>query len=365
MESGEKDDVHKERHEMDASVEVRDIGRLRTAVFATRDISAGSCFLTEDPLFIIPQHRELISPEDISKAYEEAPKEQQRRFDNLRTRLDVPDRYDASIAEDVKLMPALMSILRVNLNSGECSTGTAIYDTVCRFNHSCTPNIEKRGLGASKTACWALRDIKKGEEMTGSYCPEFYYMTAAERREALPRIGNPFVCQCRLCTSSPEERLISDLRRHLMRYLHTAIYLSDPACTPIMLDVDIVRQQIFAQTSSWSPRARNLIMSYLLATLADLEGLAVICESAHDYAWAAVHLIDSTKEAGMKCLTPASCRNFDRWISRSTDLTVMSAAIMSEDSKRRLDGLYAYAEDIGEHGEFAPCTGGGSAGHTH
>ncbi|KAK5159514.1 hypothetical protein LTS14_002656 [Recurvomyces mirabilis] len=183
--------------------------------------------------------------------------------------------------------------------------------------------------------------------------------------EGLPRMKHPSVCQCGLCTASSGERLVSDLRRHLMRYLYAAIYLHDPACTPIMLDSNAVRQQILRQTSSWEPRARDTIMSYLLATLADLKGLAVICESSRDYAWSAVQLVELTKDMGMNRLTPPSHRYFLKWIDRSEELAEMSVDTMSEDCKSRLSVIHEYAERVGENGEFIGCTCGGDSGHTH
>ena len=98
--------------------------------------------------------------------------------------------------------------------------GTAFYETICRINHSCDPNVAVKyvspSTGNSRTAgggissggsdvkvkglhatLVALRDISAGEELLQAYidCD----MTTDSRQLSLRDYG--FVCTCRRCST--------------------------------------------------------------------------------------------------------------------------------------------------------------------
>ena len=82
----------------------------------------------------------------------------------------------------------------------------AVYSIRSRMNHSCNPNIwfwniaEKNSLKAPLG--FALRDIKKGEELCWNYqqnCDEFSAFTRAERAEVLDEEADIEECRCELC----------------------------------------------------------------------------------------------------------------------------------------------------------------------
>ena len=54
----------------------------------------------------------------------------------------------------------------------------------------------------------ACKDIKPGEELLASYLGELC-LPRAERQAALHQQGFPFVCQCTVCTASPDQVCVS------------------------------------------------------------------------------------------------------------------------------------------------------------
>lgn len=80
-----------------------------------------------------------------------------------------------------------------------------------RINHSCRPNSEMREAEGSIT-CTAIKDISVGEEITYSYLQDYEGLTSEERQQALG-----FNCKCSVCTKNPRGRLLSDMRRRLIR----------------------------------------------------------------------------------------------------------------------------------------------------
>ncbi len=55
--------------------------------------------------------------------------------------------------------------------------GRSTNPTLALFNHSCDPNYRRVGFGR-RTAGFATRDIRKGEEVVDTYCAVF---TSAEK----------------------------------------------------------------------------------------------------------------------------------------------------------------------------------------
>ena len=149
--------------------------------------------------------------------------------------------------------------------------------------------------------CWAPLDIKSREQLTGALCSEVFYMPAAERKEGLPRLNRPFVCQCTLFTSLSSERLVSDLERYLMRHLYTALRGHDPASTPTMLNTKVVRQRTFAQSAFGKPYARDTITYYPLPHSPILETLLSSMTRLVTNTVAAGFLIDLQKTEGLYC----------------------------------------------------------------
>ncbi len=81
--------------------------------------------------------------------------------------------------------------------------GTAFYETICRINHSCDPNvavqyIENVGISGLQASLVALRDIYPNEELVQSYID--CNMDTESRQLSLRDYG--FICGCVRCVGS-------------------------------------------------------------------------------------------------------------------------------------------------------------------
>lgn len=89
-----------------------------------------------------------------------------------------------------------------------------VFPVGARINHSCQPNSDLRKAKEGITTCVAIKEMSAGEEMTYSYRFAFEGATTEERQQDLD-----FNCKCNVCTLSPQLRLLSDMRRRLIRGL--------------------------------------------------------------------------------------------------------------------------------------------------
>ena len=75
--------------------------------------------------------------------------------------------------------------------------GSAHYPTIARLNHSCDPNIDWRAVrGTNEIEIYALRDIRKGEELFISYIDQS--LPRSERQASLHSLYG-FTCRCQKC----------------------------------------------------------------------------------------------------------------------------------------------------------------------
>ena len=114
------------------------------------------------------------------------------------------------------------SIFLGGLNNTE-----AIFPKGSRLNHSCNPNcVQSWNTITDRFHIHALREIKKGEELT------IYYvdgrLSFQERQEQL-KIRNYFDCYCSVCSLPVLERRQSDKRLISFQIAQEAIYLTTNA----------------------------------------------------------------------------------------------------------------------------------------
>ena len=82
--------------------------------------------------------------------------------------------------------------------------GTAFYETICRINHSCEPNVAVKYISSSKVrgglsaSLVSLRDIYPAEELLQSYIET--NMSTEKRQLSLRDYG--FMCTCIRCTAN-------------------------------------------------------------------------------------------------------------------------------------------------------------------
>ena len=88
---------------------------------------------------------------------------------------------------------------------------SAVFPTICRINHSCQPNCERRWHPDRKVeTLYALRDIQPDEELTIVYASEC--RRRSERQAEYQRRWR-FTCQCECCQLTGEAQIISDYHR--------------------------------------------------------------------------------------------------------------------------------------------------------
>jgi len=120
-----------------------------------------------------------------------------------------------------RLLSALMVFRANQLPNGKgtktASEGRgAVYAHASVINHSCAPNAAHHWADErQREAIYAMKSIKKGEEITISYIDVFIPQQA--RKEALEHYN--FVCKCRACELKGDELEASDTRRERCKFL--------------------------------------------------------------------------------------------------------------------------------------------------
>ncbi|CZT20366.1 uncharacterized protein RCC_06225 [Ramularia collo-cygni] len=142
---------------------------------------------------------------------------------------------------------------------------------------------------------YVKKDLTAGDELTVSYDENDNYMTWTERAADMKTTGNQGieVCRCSHCKLQPENRLVSDMRRKLMRHL---IY----ACFDRVGGDDSILPPVSAKFRAQSLYARKSPFDFLLfAQLAEAEGVATGRMPRMSYTQAALAMLCWTREKKM------------------------------------------------------------------
>jgi hypothetical protein len=179
--------------------------------FAIKEIKRGTRILADDPLLIIP--KAMYYERHVKEAFSKLSPDEQALYFTLHSahgqdpsnwpkaiHPNLDDEERSRITEQHKARtakePSLLSIFQTNCM--EMEGGGAVFPNAARFNHSCNPNACFSWNPATrKETIHAMRDIKKDEEITLSYC-EISHDKATRARE-LKHYG--FVCNCQACSS--------------------------------------------------------------------------------------------------------------------------------------------------------------------
>ncbi|TGO17076.1 hypothetical protein BTUL_0021g00750 [Botrytis tulipae] len=81
------------------------------------------------------------------------------------------------------------------LQAGDTANNNHVYDKACRINHACVPNCSRAFNSEHSISIRAMRDIRKGEEMTINYG---VYGTASFRATNIAERWK-FTCTCNAC----------------------------------------------------------------------------------------------------------------------------------------------------------------------
>ncbi|THH27649.1 hypothetical protein EUX98_g6551 [Antrodiella citrinella] len=188
-------------------------------MFAKTDIPAGELIVAERPLVIFPgrimtERRDEI-PEHLT--FQQMQQVMLNDAEILYTR--VVDRLDPQRkAAFMKLANSHLHdgsgpiVGRVRTNGfgrltdpGSIGEYTIIGDNLSRMNHSCSPNVHcDFDMHTFSLTARAVREIKKGEEITVHYC---HILEPAEtRQESLAPYG--FKCECKACLDPRSSDLV-------------------------------------------------------------------------------------------------------------------------------------------------------------
>lgn len=177
-----------------------------------------------------------------------------------------------------------------------------------RFNHSCLPNSAITSAGGKPTFK-VMTDIEQGQELTFAYVDSLQYMHTVHRHSELKRI-NVHGCKCKLCCSPPVERVVSDMRRGLMRALLFMVRGQDlPFGSPT---VERAERDIYIEdaTLHW----------LLIAMLAEAEGLIAGDVPYSSYANAAKLLVCQSVRWNKRLLPATLLSNARSWMDKSESL---------------------------------------------
>lgn len=109
---------------------------------------------------------------------------------------------------------ALVSAIFYNNDISAADESKCLFLTLALLNHSCAPNSSwaRAGENVKELELRAIRDIRRGEEITVNYISvEGRYSDKDTRQQKLAE-GWGFKCCCSLCTSGAEEEIKSRIR---------------------------------------------------------------------------------------------------------------------------------------------------------
>ena len=184
-----------------------------TGVVATQDIAKGTRIMAEKPLFIVPtnimQSGNQVVEKYIAQQLKGLDKDQQHAFLILHN------------CHGTNFSPFL-AISKTNmLGLGSPPIGGGLFIEASRINHACKPNTQNSwNERISRETIHAVRDIKKGEEITISYMGHF---ASYDERQAFLKDKFKFDCACEVCSLPPDQRMASDERLTTVHELDQAI----------------------------------------------------------------------------------------------------------------------------------------------
>ncbi|KAK4574815.1 hypothetical protein LTR86_001657 [Recurvomyces mirabilis] len=192
-------------------LEARLISGKGYGLFALQDIRKGTCILEEDALVIVRNLSRESRQERCTRILTMISNLSSKKLDLYSGLHYEIQTLDAESRDHVRrylirkqytsatLPAALLDHLKLlaifKTNSVGSETGTGVFATYSRINHSCTPNIDNSHIDDHELL-YAIRDIKAGEEITTSYIDGLTF-PKAWRAHTLARWH--FTCKCEAC----------------------------------------------------------------------------------------------------------------------------------------------------------------------
>ncbi|KAF2275738.1 SET domain-containing protein [Westerdykella ornata] len=218
--------------------EIRPVPGKGYGCFAIKNIKRGTRILADDPLLVVPiaeyfetdikEEFAKLSPKDqalyftLHSAHGQDPKNWPKHIHPTvegRERCRIEEQHKARTGKE----PTLISIFQTNCM--EMDGGAAVFPNAARFNHSCNPNAcFSWNPAIRKETIHAIRDIKKDEQITLSYCDITH--DKATRRWELKHYG--FICDCPACVGDDPQSFAgkSETRRYRLMELEQEFRLT-------------------------------------------------------------------------------------------------------------------------------------------
>lgn len=194
---------------------------------AKRTIPRGTLILTERPLFKQTLDR---TEKSIIARVNQLSEEEQRRFWSL------PNRHKKNMGVSAALAIFDMNALPCgnnNSTTGERAQEAGIFLEASRMNSSCRPNVNNKWNSAlGRIEYWALRDIKKDEELTITYSS---LLEGRDWRRKTLKNTFGFHCTCDACDLEGEELARSNERRQLIKTVVQETLPQANASSPLKL----------------------------------------------------------------------------------------------------------------------------------
>ncbi|CAK1363168.1 hypothetical protein CB0940_04720 [Cercospora beticola] len=191
--------------------EIKDAGRKGQGAFALKDICAGTRILVDAPLFVIDKNsQDDIELADILSKLSALPSATRHQFGSLPF---------APFFANGSSMMQLYSRFDFNKFAISGGKGWGCFRYASRFNNSCLPNCAISTTNQGTKQLRVTRNVSAGDELTFAYFEGLQYMTTAERQEFLHHQFSDSPCICQLCSLPADQRMLSDMRRKLMRHL--------------------------------------------------------------------------------------------------------------------------------------------------
>lgn len=339
--------------------EVRQAANKGLGIFARQNLKAGTRILLEKPIMVISKHVDSITFEDAVQAHCKLPPSRRQQFARLRSPLDYPD-FDPStfgISKTSELTSQQLIFLRVYANkhgitdSSSTREATGIYHVCSLFNHSCQPNARIINRTDGTRECRVFEDLQAGTEITFSYNDAALYMPLSERQQNFKGLGLPEPCMCQSCIGlSVDRRIVSDMRRYLLRRLYIYIHGQDLE-VPHTVDVANVRAGSPAVSSLDELLPFLTVWLFMFATIAEAECTIGSDQTYSAYANAAILLVKRAKSLGLRCVPLPALKNVHRWWEKSMEISRKVADVETRDSSD-LNDWGRVVEALGPNGEI-------------
>ncbi|KAL1876317.1 hypothetical protein Daus18300_002946 [Diaporthe australafricana] len=228
--------------------EVRPTGDgMGIGLFATMDIPMGTRILAESPLIFLPRSEtpflklcdavSLIDPKMTGFAdlhcntrllNENLPGNiiTQIRSENPQSTVDVQNKAFRSLLE----LYAIYHTNAVIITKDNKDTGSGVFLTYSRINHSCIPNAYHMwNASINRQIVHAGRDISAGQQIFVSYLGDSGDIMTREQRLKETQLYWGFVCSCKACTQSETTDVARKKMRDLRKALDQSYQLWPPA----------------------------------------------------------------------------------------------------------------------------------------